>query len=112
MLDAAREARQFAEGKTRDHLNDNRMLVLALTKDIEIIGEAASKISKTFQAAHPHIPWAVIVGMRNMLIHAYFDVDLDEVWSTLQNDLPRLIEQLDSIVLQDDDTASLPSNET
>ena len=64
------------------------MLARALVKDIEIIGEAASRVSQDFRATHPQLPWADIVGMRNRLIHAYFDINLDRVWDTIKKDLP------------------------
>ena len=98
MLDAAREAVSFAKGRTRADLDRDRMLVLSIVRSVEIIGEAASKITKESQAAHPTIPWAVIIGMRNRLIHAYFDVDLDRVWTTVQNDVPSLIVELEKFV--------------
>ena len=78
-------------------LDGNRMLVLALVKDIEIIGEAASRISQETRNNLPQVPWAGIVAMRNRLIHAYFDVDLDILWQTVSEDLPLLLEQLNSI---------------
>ncbi|MFH0814189.1 MAG: HepT-like ribonuclease domain-containing protein, partial [Pseudomonadota bacterium] len=67
MLDAAKETIGFVQGKTRRSLNTNRMLVLALVKDIEIIGEAAVNLSKEFREALPQIPWPEIIGMRNRL---------------------------------------------
>ena len=72
------------------------MLVLSLVKCIEIIGEAASKVTKDSRDQFPEIPWAVIVAMRNRLIHAYYDVDLDRVWDTLSDDLPPLILSLEN----------------
>lgn len=98
MLDAAKEALSFTTGKSRSDLNTNRMLVLSLVKDIEIIGEAASKISVEVKTKNPDIPWIDIVDMRNHLIHAYFDVDLDIVWDTITQDLPPLITTLEKIV--------------
>ena len=98
MLEAAREAIAFAEGKQREDLDENRLLVLGLIKAVEIIGEAAAKISKEYQAAHSQIPWSAIIVMRNVLIHDYFSTDLDEVWNTLQNDLPPLIVELEALV--------------
>lgn len=98
MLDAAREAVSFAQAKSRSDLDENRILVLSLVKSIEIVGEAASRVSQEMQARHPHIPWADIVAMRNRLIHAYFDVDLDRVWDTVTDDLPPLITALESII--------------
>jgi uncharacterized protein with HEPN domain len=98
MLDAAREAMSFAAGRSRDDLDRDRMLVLAVVKDIEIIGEAASRTSAATRAAHPDVPWAQIIVMRNRLIHAYFDVDLQVVWDTVTGDLPLLIAMLEPLV--------------
>jgi uncharacterized protein with HEPN domain len=91
MLDAAEEAVGFARGRSRADLDRDRMLALAIVKTIEIIGEAASRVSAETQQTCPAVPWTDIVGMRNRLIHAYFDIDLDRVWDTLADDLPPLI---------------------
>ncbi|MCY3701295.1 MAG: DUF86 domain-containing protein [Rhodospirillales bacterium] len=98
MLDAAREAVAFARGRTRGDLNDDRQLVLALVKDIEIVGEAATQVTKPARQQLPDIPWERIVGMRNRLVHAYFDINLDIVWETVRGDLPELISLLDSAI--------------
>jgi len=98
MLDAGQEALLFSEGKTRADLNMNRMLVLSLVKDIEIIGEAASKVSRETCESLIQIPWLQIVGMRNRLIHAYFDVDLDILWKTMLEDIPQLVSSLNEII--------------
>ncbi len=97
MLDAAREASEFAQGRTRVDLNGDRKLVLALVKDIEIIGEAAYQISQTVQEQLPGIPWDDIIGMRHRLVHAYFDINLDIVWRTVRDDLPPLIAELERV---------------
>lgn len=88
MLDAACEAAGFFKGKDKNSLGDDRMLVLATVKELEIIGEAAGKISQETKALHPDIPWPDIIGMRNRLTHAYFDIDLEVVWQTIAHDLP------------------------
>ena len=98
MLDAAQEAIEFAQGKTRPDLGDNRLLVLALVKDIEIIGEAAYQVSRTTREQLPGIPWDDIIGMRHRLVHAYFDINLDILWRTVQDDLPPLLEELREIL--------------
>ncbi|MHC4441686.1 MAG: HepT-like ribonuclease domain-containing protein [Planctomycetota bacterium] len=95
MLDSANEAVRFVKGRTRNDLNDDRMLVLSLVKCIEIIGEAAARISPEIKTRYSNIPWSDIVGMRNRLIHAYFDIDLDRVWDTITDDLPPLIAELE-----------------
>ena len=98
MLDAAKEAISFADNKTRDDLENNRMLALSIVKSIEIVGEAASKVTKGSREEHPEIPWTDIVAMRNRLIHAYFDIDLDRVWDTVTDDLPSLTALLEDVV--------------
>lgn len=98
MIDAAAEAISFIEGKSREELNDNRMLVLSIIKDVEIIGEAALKLTSTTKEKYPTIPWQDIIWMRNRLIHGYFDVDLDIVWNTVITDLPDLLVKLKSII--------------
>jgi len=98
MLDAAREAALFAKNKTRSSLESNRMLTLSIVKDLEIIGEAAFKMTKETREDFPQIPWQNIISMRNRLIHAYFDINLDIVWKTVVEDLPPLIAELEKIV--------------
>ncbi len=97
MLDAAREAIHFARNKTRSSLDADRKLVLALVKSIEIIGEAAANVTKEGQEQMPQIPWPNIISMRNRLIHAYFDINLDIVWQTINEDLPPLIIELEKV---------------
>ena len=98
MLDACLKAIKFLQHRTRKDLNNDEELVLALTRLLEIVGEAAGKVSKERRAASPKIPWLQIAGMRNRLIHACFDVDVDEVWRTVQEDLPPLVTELKKIV--------------
>lgn len=99
MRDAAIEAIDFASGQRRDELNTNRMLALALVKDIEIVGEAASKISAECRAKYLQLSWVQIIGMRNRLTHAYFEVNLDIVWQVVTNDLPTLVMELEQIIV-------------
>ena len=98
MLAAAKEVMEFAAGKTRMDLEKDRLHMLAIIKSIEIIGEAASKVTKTFKTENSKIPWNDIINMRNRLIHAYFDVNLDIVWQTVKTDLPDLIKALEEII--------------
>jgi uncharacterized protein with HEPN domain len=95
MLDAAREAVSFVHNKTRNSLNADRKLVLALVKSIEILGEAAANVTNKCREDLPQIPWPNIIGMRNRLIHAYFDINLDILWKTVIEDLPPLISVLE-----------------
>ena len=98
MLDAATEAQFFAQNNTRSSLDTDRKLVLALVKSIEIVGEAATKVTNKCRKDLPQIPWPNIIGMRNRLIHAYFDINLDILWKTVTEDLPPLIAELEKIV--------------
>lgn len=94
MIDAIEEALSFIEGKSIEDLDDDRMLTLSLVKEIEMLGEAAQKISSEFREQHPQIPWQLIVHTRNRLIHGYFDIDEEIIWKTLTQDLPGLLRQL------------------
>jgi len=102
MLDAAREAIGFAQGMTRSDLDSDRKLVLALVKEIEIIGEAAYQLSPAAKEQVPDMPWNDIVGMRHRLVHAYFDINLDILWRTLQEDLPPLVAELEKVIPKED----------
>ncbi len=98
MLDAGREVATFARGRSRADLDSDRMLVLALVKDIEIIGEAAYQTSETAREALPGVPWEDIIGMRHRLVHAYFDINLDILWQTVEEDVPGLVAALEPLV--------------
>jgi uncharacterized protein with HEPN domain len=100
MLSASRDALTFSKGKKRDDLDKDRMLVLSILKCIEIIGEAASKVGDETKGQLASIPWINIVAMRNRLIHTYYDVNLDIVWDTLNNELPDLVTELQSVLDQ------------
>ena len=100
MLDAAEEALSFAQGKSRDDLEHNRQFALAVIRDIEIIGEAAAKVSEETRKKFVEIPWLDIICMRNHLVHACFDTDLDVVWDTLQSDLPPLVQKLKQLQIK------------
>ena len=95
MLDAAREAMLFSKGCEREDLDQDRLLMLSLERGVEIIGEAASKVSEEGRSQLPGIEWRAIIGMRNRVIHAYYDIDPDVLWNTITYDLPRLIEELE-----------------
>jgi uncharacterized protein with HEPN domain len=98
MLDAATEILEFTKNKNRDDFNNDRMLNLSIVHLLEIVGEAASGISIEVRNNYTQIPWNVIVGMRNRLIHGYFDIDLDIVWKTVTHDIPPLIPELEKII--------------
>jgi uncharacterized protein with HEPN domain len=98
MRDAAHEALAFAEGRQRSDLNTNRQLALAILKCIEIVGEASAAIGAETTSRYPEIPWRQIRGMRNRLVHGYYEIDLDVVWDTVAHDLGPLVAALERIV--------------
>ena len=95
MMDAARQAMGFAQGKSRKSLDTDPMLARALMHAILEIGEAASRTSDAGRSRAPEVPWAQIVGMRNVLIHVYWGVDFDRLWKTVSEELPALLAMLE-----------------
>ena len=98
MLDHAREAIALLGARSRQSFLGDRTLVLAMTRLVEVIGEAASQVPNEFREQHARIPWRAMVGMRHILIHAYGDVDYGRVWETAIEDLPALIADLEAIL--------------
>jgi uncharacterized protein with HEPN domain len=98
MLDHAREAIELSQGRARDDLQKDRMLQLALTRLVEVVGEAAARISEQTRTRYPSIPWSQIISMRNRLIHGYDVIDLDLLWDTLLEDIPPLVSELEHIL--------------
>jgi len=98
ILDAAKEAIELAHSKSRQDLNSDRTLCLSLIYLIANIGEASRYVSDSFRKSHPEIPWKKMIGMRDRLIHGYFNVNLNTVWQTIIEDLPQLIALLDEII--------------
>ncbi len=101
MIEAAELALNFVAGRQREDLDSDPMLRLALTRAIEIIGEAASRVSEDGQAAASAVPWPRIVAMRNRLIHGYFDIDHDILWHTATENVPALLALLRDVDLDD-----------
>ncbi|MEW6195055.1 MAG: DUF86 domain-containing protein [Bacteroidota bacterium] len=99
MIDAAEEALSFVSGIDEKDFANNRLVILSVIKEIEIIGEAASKVSNETINELYNIPWIDIVGMRNRLIHGYFDVNVQLVWNTVKLNLPPLINTLKQAIL-------------
>ena len=98
MLDCARRATRLVTGKTRDDFDADEVLSLALTHLLQIIGEAARRVSPDFRLQHPNVPWAEVVGMRHRVVHDYLNIDQDIVWDVVNRDLQPLIVELARIV--------------
>ena len=95
IIDHGREAVDMLRGRTRQDLESDRQLNLAIVRLLEIVGEAASRTTAATRSSLPGIPWPEIVGLRNRVIHGYDSVDLDIVWETVTSDLPPLIQELE-----------------
>jgi uncharacterized protein with HEPN domain len=98
MLDAAREAYGIAVATQKETFDQDRILQLALTHLLEIIGEAARMVSAGGRATMPTVPWSQITGMRHRIVHDYRNVNLDRVWHTAVDDLPPLIKALEEVL--------------
>jgi len=98
ILDAAKLALAYVSDKTKDEFDHDIQCQDAVIRRLEIIGEAARRVSEQTKASFPHLPWNAMMNMRNVLIHEYDGVDLPIVWDTVQNDLPPLIAVLERIV--------------
>ena len=94
----AKDAVDFTKGMAKEDFLLDRKSHFAVIRCFEVIGEAAKRLSEDFQKQHQEIPWSSMARMRDLLIHAYGRVNLDEVWDTIRNDLPPLISFLEKIV--------------
>jgi uncharacterized protein with HEPN domain len=98
MPDFARKAQAFLGDKSREALDADEVLTLALVKAVEIIGEAATRISLETQTTLPQLPWKAMTGMRNRIVHDYRNIDRKVVFDTITNDLPPLIAELEKVL--------------
>ena len=96
MLDAIHNVNMYMKDRSEEDLISNSMLFYAVVKNIEIIGEAAYKLTNEFKDAHPKTPWRQIVAMRHILVHGYYQVTADEIFNVYEQDLPLLLQQLSS----------------
>ncbi|MBI5739113.1 MAG: DUF86 domain-containing protein [Nitrospirae bacterium] len=97
ILTSIKEVDEFTKGMTPDDFYKDRKTINAVIRSLEVLGEASGKISDDIKSKAPNIPWGKMTGMRNKLIHEYFGVDLEIVWTVIKEDLPPikpLIEQL------------------
>lgn len=97
MLMAARTVLRYMNARTRADLDDDSMLRDAVVRQLEVLGEAAAQVSEKTRLRSPLVPWRGIIGMRNVLIHAYHRVDHDAVWTAVQSELPALLPALEQL---------------
>jgi uncharacterized protein with HEPN domain len=98
ILDAAKLALAYVSGKTKQDFDQDLQCQDAVIHRLEVIGEAARRISGQTRAKLAHLPWSAMIGMRNVMIHDYDTIDLAAVWDTVQRDLPPLIAELEKSV--------------
>jgi len=98
MLDGARTVEQLSSGQDFAQYSKDRRTQLAVERSLEIIGEAAGRVSALFRNAHPEIPWRQIIGQRNVLIHEYGEIKQERVWKVVRENIPQLIKQLKPFV--------------
>lgn len=101
MIEAAEAALSFMAGRERSDLDTDQMLLFALVRAVEIVGEAASRLSEDARLELADVPWRQIVAMRNRLIHAYFDISPDVVWKAVAEEIPPLLKRLRGVPLDD-----------
>ncbi len=94
MIEAADAAASFIGDRGQAELESDLMLLFALVRAVEIVGEAAARVSPETRTRCPEVPWSAIVAMRNRLVHAYFDIDRRILWRTVTDELPRLRREL------------------
>lgn len=98
MIDAAQAVLRFLHERTQRDLSSDQLLLFAVVHAVQVLGEAASKVTPSTRSMHGEIPWAAIVGMRNRLVHAYFDIDADIVWIAATDEIPALLPLLEALV--------------
>ncbi len=102
ILQAARLVQIGVEGVSKEALARDWMRLSAVTRQIEIMGEATKRLSKNFKEAHPEIPWRKMAGMRDVLIHAYDNLDIDDIWDTAKEDVPQLVARIEPLITAED----------
>ena len=98
IVDALNAAIRFTSGRRREDLDCDEMLAFALVHALQIAGEAAGKVSVEKGESRPDIPWATMIGMRHRLVHAYFDINLDILWTTVVEAVPALLAQIEPLL--------------
>ena len=98
ILDAIQQIEQYLQGVTKEQFLQTKLLQDGVVRELEIIGEASRNLSEELRQKHSDIPWRQIIGMRNRIIHEYFDVDLEIVWEVTEKDLPDLKARIQAIL--------------
>ena len=102
ILAAINRVSRYMQGKTYEDLLADDMMYYAVVKNIEIMGEAANMLTAEFQAAHPETPWKMVKGMRNYIVHEYFQIDSQVVWDVVSKELATLHQQITTYISEID----------
>ena len=100
ILQAIERIRRYTKGKTFDDFIADDMMYYAVVKNIEIIGEASNMLTEEFRNTHPDTPWKLVNGMRNYIVHEYFQVDNNVVWDVITGDLLLLQKQIIAYIME------------
>jgi uncharacterized protein with HEPN domain len=103
ILIAARKVSRYVENASWDLFRQDDRTQDAVLRNLQVIGEAARRISEEFRQDHEEIPWEEIRGMRNRLVHEYSRINLDKIWETVRDDIPMLIRQIEPLVPPEED---------
>jgi len=98
MLDAIQQIQSYTTGMDKDSFTKDRKTQDAVVRNLEIIGEASGRLPDSFREEYSDIPWTLVRGLRNRIVHAYFGVDLQLIWEVIQDDLPTLRSQLSKLL--------------
>jgi len=98
ILDAIHRIETYTCGLSKEKYLQDGLLQDGVVRQLEIIGEASTNLSEEFQEKHSEIPWGQIISLRNRIVHAYFDINLDITWDIAQGDIPELKKQIESIL--------------
>lgn len=89
---------RYSQGLTRQHFLADEMVVDAVLRNLEVLGEAAKQIPPAVRERHPEVPWRRIAGLRDVLAHAYFGLEDDTIWQIVSESIPTLANQLDQVI--------------
>lgn len=98
IIQSAKQIQAFIKDVDKTQFNNSSLIQSAVIRQIEIIGEVTKRLSENFKSKHPEIPWKKIAGMRDILIHAYDHIDIDEVWNAVETAIPALVKQIEPLI--------------